>query len=121
MQFFTETRIDFMRHRRVFAVSSVVLLIGTWVMVSLGGGLNLGIDFAGGTQLTVKFAQSPSIDELREAMLGTRFVPCDEIPWELFGISMAGYNFLFSLALGVTVLWMLVRLRAGQADVGAPA
>ena len=61
-----------------------------------------------------------TIDELREAMLGTSFVPCDKIPWELFGISMAGYNFLFSLALGVAVLWMLVRLRAGQAGVGAP-
>ena len=62
-----------------------------------------------------------SIDELREAMLGTRFVPCDEIPWELFGISMAGYNFLFSLVLGVAVLWMLARLRAGRAGLGAPA
>jgi disulfide bond formation protein DsbB len=62
-----------------------------------------------------------TIDELREALLGTRFVPCDEIPWELFGISMAGYNFLFSLALGVAVLWMLVRLRAGRAGLGAPA
>ena len=62
-----------------------------------------------------------TIDELREAMLGTSFVPCDEIQWELFGISMAGYNFLFSLALGVAVLWMLVRLRAGQAGLGAPA
>ncbi len=62
-----------------------------------------------------------SIDELREAMLGIRFVPCDEIPWELFGISMAGYNFLFSLALGAAVLWMLARFRAGQAGLGAPA
>ena len=62
-----------------------------------------------------------TIDELREAMLGTSFVPCDEIQWELFGISMAGYNFLFSLALGVAVLWLLVRLRAGQAGLGAPA
>ncbi len=62
-----------------------------------------------------------TIDELREAMLGTSFVPCDKIQWELFGISMAGYNFLFSLALGVAVLWLLVRLRAGQAGLGAPA
>ena len=62
-----------------------------------------------------------TIDELREAMLGTSFVACDEIPWELFGISMAGYNFLFSLALGVAVLWTLVRLRAGQAGLGVPA
>jgi disulfide bond formation protein DsbB len=48
-------------------------------------------------------------------------VACDKIPWELFGISMAGYNFLFSLALGVAVLWMLARLRVGRAGLGAPA
>ena len=62
-----------------------------------------------------------SVDELREAMLGTNFVPCDEIPWELFGISMAGYNLLFSLALGLAVLWLLIRLGAGRAGVGAAA
>jgi hypothetical protein len=39
----------------------------------------------------------------------------------LFGISMAGYNFLFSLALGMAVLWVLFRLRAGRAGLGAPA
>ncbi len=62
-----------------------------------------------------------TIDQLREAMLATRFVACDEIPWELFGISMAGYNFLFSLALGVAVLWVLVRYRGSAAGLGAPA
>ena len=67
------------------------------------------------------FDSDLTIDELREAVLGTSFVPCDEIPWELFGISMAGYNFLFSLALGVAVLWTLFRLRAGQAGLGVPA
>ena len=62
-----------------------------------------------------------TIDQLRETMLATRFVACDEIPWELFGISIAGYNFLVSLALGVAVLWVLVRNRAGAASLGAPA
>jgi disulfide bond formation protein DsbB len=62
-----------------------------------------------------------TIDELREAMLNTKFVACDEIPWELFGISMAGYNFLFSLALGVAVLWVLFARRASRAGLGEPA
>ena len=29
---------------------------------------------------------------------------CDEIPWSLFGLSMAGYNFLISLALSALAL-----------------
>lgn len=37
------------------------------------------------------------MDELRTVA----FVRCDEIPWDLFGISMAGYNFIISLALSI--------------------
>src|SRR5512145_2645164 len=39
------------------------------------------------------------IEELRRMLLGQKVVRCDEIAWSLFGISMAGYNFLLSLAL----------------------
>ncbi len=46
-----------------------------------------------------------SLEELREQMLGAPFVPCDVVRWALFGISMAGYNFLFSLGLGGFLLW----------------
>src|SRR5262249_36015623 len=40
-----------------------------------------------------------SVDELRARLMGQAIVRCDEIAWSLFGISMAGYNFLISLAL----------------------
>lgn len=43
--------------------------------------------------------------ELRQQMLETHFVPCDRIPWSLFGISLAGYNFLASLALAAATLY----------------
>jgi len=43
--------------------------------------------------------------ELREQMLNTRFVPCDVIPWSLFGLSLAGYNLLGSLALAAATLF----------------
>jgi len=36
-----------------------------------------------------------------EALKGTNIVRCDEIPWSLFGISMAGYNFLASVVLSI--------------------
>jgi disulfide bond formation protein DsbB len=40
---------------------------------------------------------SLGVEELREQIQATDFAPCDAIPWSLFGISMAGYNVLFSL------------------------
>jgi disulfide bond formation protein DsbB len=32
-------------------------------------------------------------------------VPCDAAAWRLFGISLAGYNALISLALAALALW----------------
>ncbi len=51
------------------------------------------------------FDPNASIAELRKQLLGTRFIPCDEVPWSLFGISMAGYNVLASLGLALASFW----------------
>jgi preprotein translocase subunit SecF len=51
------------------------MLIGSWLLITAGllsiwahGGLNYGIDFAGGTMLHVRFPQATSIDEIRSAL-----------------------------------------------------
>ncbi len=65
MELFRDTQIDFMKYRRFFvAVSSVLLIVGIF-SVFVHGKLNLGIDFAGGTQLNLKFSEPPAVDELR--------------------------------------------------------
>ncbi len=58
---------------------------------------------------------SGPIDDLSSADLLTQImeaplVRCDEIPWEMLGISMAGWNALISLSL--CVLWLLALRRA---------
>lgn len=40
-----------------------------------------------------------TIEELRRQLEGIKIVPCDEAAWRLFGLSLAGYNFLISLAM----------------------
>jgi preprotein translocase subunit SecF len=82
MEFFRDTNIDFMRYRRFWAGVSVVLLLGTVGWVVVGGGVNFGIDFVGGTQITVQFADEPSIDELRR-MIAAGGVP--EVSIQRFG------------------------------------
>lgn len=46
-----------------------------------------------------------SIEELRTRLLATKLVRCDDVSWSLFGISMAGYNFLISVALAAASAW----------------
>jgi disulfide bond formation protein DsbB len=44
-----------------------------------------------------------------EAIKGRNIVMCDETPWSLFGVSMAGYNFFISLGLGALGLRYALR------------
>lgn len=41
--------------------------------------------------------ENMSVDDFIKSLEDVAFIRCDEIPWDLFGISMAGYNFLISL------------------------
>jgi disulfide bond formation protein DsbB len=47
--------------------------------------------------------------DLEAAIMNAPVTRCDEIPFELFGISMAGYNGLLSLALAAFAFWGFVR------------
>ncbi|MCP4659183.1 MAG: hypothetical protein GY856_27550, partial [bacterium] len=68
MQFLTDTKIDFMKYRGFFVWVSLLLLIISAVELFALTGLNLGIDFAGGTQLTASLRDEPRIDELRDVL-----------------------------------------------------
>jgi disulfide bond formation protein DsbB len=56
-----------------------------------------------------------TIEALKAELMGTEVARCDEIPWSLAGISMAGYNTLISLAMAAVALAALVRPRAKEA------
>ena len=68
MEFFANTKIKFMRlGPTTLAISAVAVLLSLGYLF-FGNALNIGIDFAGGTQLTVKFQESPDIDQIRGAL-----------------------------------------------------
>ena len=41
------------------------------------------------------------VEALREQMLKTPLVRCDQVTWSLFGLSLAAYNALLSLILAI--------------------
>ena len=68
MHLFRDSHIDFMKYRKFWVVVSLVLVAVGIFSVFVHGQLNIGIDFAGGTQLTVQFAEEPQIDRLRSVL-----------------------------------------------------
>jgi preprotein translocase subunit SecF len=69
MRFFKKTNFKFMEKRNtLYIISGVVIAAG---LISLFvKGLDLGIDFLGGTELIVKFQNEVAIGDVRGAMAG---------------------------------------------------
>ncbi len=72
MQFLNSNKmsVDFIGKRRLFMmISAIAILIGIASLV-VRGGLNYGIDFAGGTMVQVRFAKAVKSDSVRQALAG---------------------------------------------------
>ena len=68
IELFKQPNIDWMgKAKYFFGLSALLLLIG-WSAIFLKGGIKYGIDFRGGTNVDVRFAQPPNIDELRSRL-----------------------------------------------------
>ena len=68
IELFKQPNIDWMgKAKYFFALSGLLLIIG-WSAILLKGGIKYGIDFTGGTNVDVIFAQPPDIDKLRSAL-----------------------------------------------------
>jgi preprotein translocase SecF subunit len=68
MEFFHETRVDFLKWRRVaIGVSAAFIAVGMASLV-LHGGPRLGVDFRGGTELQVGFSRPVTAGEVRESL-----------------------------------------------------
>jgi len=68
IEFFKEPHIDWMGKAKYFYALSGILLLMGWASILHKGGLSYGIDFKGGTNVDVIFAQPPNIDDIRKAL-----------------------------------------------------
>ena len=53
-------------------------------------------------------SDAQTVEDLLAAIQAAPVARCDEIPWELFGISLAGYGFLVSLVLSIYIFLPLM-------------
>ena len=86
------------------AAALVVAACG--IAFAAGGGIaffHVGVEqhwWQGTTSCTgIPTGGAETLEEMRELLLSAPVVRCDDIAWSLFGVSMAGYNILASLAL----------------------
>jgi preprotein translocase subunit SecF len=68
MQFFKTPNIDFIGMRRYFYALSTALVVLTTVSIVLHRGLNLGIDFKGGTAMIIRFDKDTATSDIRSAL-----------------------------------------------------
>jgi preprotein translocase subunit SecF len=68
MRIIGDTNISFLSYRRIALTLSLLVILAGLAYELLGHGLNLGIDFVGGTQVTVKFKNAPDLGKLRDTM-----------------------------------------------------
>jgi len=68
IELFKQPNIDWMGKSKYFYALSAILLLAGWISIWQKGGLYYGIDFKGGTNVDVRFAQAPNIDQLRKSL-----------------------------------------------------
>lgn len=73
MEFFkSNTRIPFMRQRRGAAIFSLIILIASILSLAVNG-LNLGLDFTGGTLVEISFQKPTDVNSVRQQLLSHGF------------------------------------------------
>jgi len=65
MELFKKTNFDFLGHKWPFIIASIVLSVAGIASLVAKGGPRYGIEFKGGTLMTVKFRQMPALNKLR--------------------------------------------------------
>ena len=69
MEFFkVNTKIPFMRQQKIAAIFSITIMLASLIALCVNG-LNLGLDFTGGNQLTVQFSTPVNANQIRDNLI----------------------------------------------------
>lgn len=66
--FLANAKVDFVGKRKIAAILSLLLIIGSWVGFAMKGSANFGIDFTGGTIIPFTFAEKQDSDVIQSAL-----------------------------------------------------
>ena len=90
------------------ASRALVALAGVAILVAgLIGLFHAGVEYGWWQGLTACTSNAEVGGDPLKSILQAPIVRCDIAPWSLFGISLAGWNFLFSTAGALTIFALL--------------
>ncbi len=99
-----------------FGAPLLLLAIATELIGAGIGVFHAGVErglWEGPSTCTAGGVENVSVDDLMASIMSAPLVRCDEIAWELFGLSMAGWNAVISVGLaGCFAAALIVRRRA---------
>jgi len=84
------------------------------VAIAVSGGIGVfhaGVEYGWWEGLTAcsTTASGASTEEMLDAIMNAPLVRCDVAPWTLLGISLAGFNAIFSLSAAAMIALLLMR------------
>ncbi len=86
-----------------------------WIAVAAGGiltsgligGFHAGVEYDWWEGITACTSPVATGGDALEALLDAPIIRCDMAPWDLFGVSLAGFNAIFS-CVGAFAIWSLL-------------
>ncbi|GAA0477169.1 disulfide bond formation protein B [Parasphingorhabdus litoris] len=95
--------------------ASFIFLAAIGILISgLIGGFHAGVEYGWWEGITACATTVPAGGDMLDSIMNAPLVRCDVAPWSLFGISLAGYNFLLSVGGAILIL---VLMAMGRKDV----
>lgn len=83
-------------------------LAGAAILISgLIGGFHAGVEYGWWEGVTSCTMPVSSGEDALEAIFNAPLIRCDVAPWTLFGVSLAGWNFLFSTSAALAIAMLL--------------
>lgn len=90
------------------------LLVGAALAILISGligGFHAGVEYGWWEGITSCATPIDTSGDMLDSIMNAPLVRCDVAPWTLFGVSLAGFNFLISVGGSLFILWLMIRDR----------
>lgn len=100
---------------RPLAARGPIIILATIAIAVSGliGGFHAGVEYGWWEGITTCATTSGGSGDPLADIMNAPLVRCDVAPWSLFGISLAGWNFLLSVGGAILILGLISRSRKG--------